>query len=156
LKQDQKPVQGNTILSSDEFRGKWTGEKDGVKVDLTFNGEQIRWQAHWQVGFTKSRTPENPGQSPKIGVNIGADLKCVAEVKAGRLDLYLPAYLGDDKAIKQSSRNGKSPVGQIERGTKETIQLRIIPTGYENLAENSYDYPAVGGIILRRVAEPVK
>ena len=134
LKQDEKPLQGNPIRSSDDLRGKWTGEKNGVKVDLTFNGEQAPWQAHWQVAFAKARKPENPQQSPTVGVDIGAALRCVADVKAGRLSLYLPAYLGDTKEIKQSSHNGLRPVGQVQRGAEGTLRLHIIPTGYENLA----------------------
>jgi RNA polymerase sigma factor (sigma-70 family) len=154
---DAQPPRGNPTLSVNDLRGKWAGEKDGIKVDLTFHGEQARWQAHWQVEFTKARKPENPAQSPNVGVSMGADLKGVADAKAGRLDLYLPAYLGDKKEFKQiAAFNGRAPVGQITRGTEGTIQLRIIPTGYEDLADHSYDYPAVEGLILRRVAERSK
>jgi hypothetical protein len=156
VKQHDNPVPGNLILSSDGFLGKWTGEKDGIKVELTFNGEKARWQAHWQVGFRKSRKPENPQQSPTVGINIGADLKCVADVKAGRLNLYLTAYKGDKKELKQSSFNSLRPVGHIKKGADGTLQLRIIPTGHENLADHSYDYPALEGLILHRVAEPTK
>ena len=142
---DLKPVQGKPILSSDEFRGKWTGEKDGVKVDLTFNGEQARWQAHWQVEFKVARTPENPQQPPTVGVNMGAELKSVPDVKAGRLNLYLPRYTGNDEEFKHlPAFNGGAPVGQIEGGAEGTLQLRILPIGYKNHAPED-EYPAVEG-----------
>jgi len=157
VKQNEKPAEAKPILSSDDLRGKWTGEKNGIKVDLTFNGEQAPWQANWQVAFTKAGKPENPHQSPTVGVDLGAALRCVADVKAARLNLYLPAYLGDKKEIKQiAAFNDRVPVGEIKRGAEGTLRLRIIPTGYENLAEQSYDYPAVESFILRRVAEPSK
>jgi RNA polymerase sigma factor (sigma-70 family) len=153
---DLNPVQGNPILSSDKFRGKWTGEKDGVKVDLTFNGEQARWQAHWQMEFRVSRTPEIPQQPPTVGVNRGADLKCVADVKAGYLKLYLPRYTGNDEEFKQlPAFNGGAPVGQIEGGAEGTLQLRILPIGYKGHAPED-EYPAVEGLILRRAEEPSK
>jgi RNA polymerase sigma factor (sigma-70 family) len=143
-KQEEKPGQDNSPPSSDDLRGKWTGEKNEIKVDLTFHGEQARWQAHWQVEFRKS---------PTSGVSIGADLKGVADRKAGCLNLYLPEYLGDDKELKQiPSFNGLRPVGQVRRGAEGTIQLRILPTGWEH--PDYDDYPAVEGLVLRRVAGP--
>ncbi len=149
-----KPLQGNSMLSSDDLWGKWTGEKEGVKVTLSFYGKRAHSQAHWQVAFTKTRKPEFPGQSPNVGVNMGADLKCVPDAKQGGLQLYLPAYLGDNQEIKQSARGRGKPVGEVQRGAEGTVQLRIIPTGYENLAEHDYDYPAVEGLLLRRVSDP--
>jgi serine/threonine-protein kinase len=149
---NEEPLGGDQILGGDDLRGKWAGEKNGIKVDLTFRGEQ----AHWQVHFRKAITPEDPRQLPSVGVTIGADLKGVVDVKALRLNLHLPAYLGDDKEVQRSSRNGIQPVGQIQRGPEGTMQLRIIPTGYENLALHDYDYPAVEGLVLRRVAESPK
>jgi RNA polymerase sigma factor (sigma-70 family) len=143
-KQDEKPGQGNAIPSSDDLRGKWTGEKNGIKVELTFHGEQARWQAHWQVEFQKT---------PTKGVTIGADLKGDADRKAGCLNLYLPKYLGNAKELKQNpSFNGLRPVGQVQRGAEGTIQLRIIPTGCEH--PDYDDYPVVEDLILRRVREP--
>jgi RNA polymerase sigma factor (sigma-70 family) len=153
----EKPGQANSILSSDDLRGNWTGEKNGIKVDLTFYGEQARWQAHWQVEFRVFRKPEFPGQSPTMGYTAGAELRCVADVKAGCLNLYLPRYLGDNKERKQNpSFNGLRPVGQVQRGAKGTIELRIIPTSIEDVANKLYDYPAVEGLILRRVADEKK
>jgi hypothetical protein len=144
---------GNAGPSIDELRGKWTGEKNGVKVDLTFNDKQARWQANWQVEFSRSVERQAPNQSPTTGVSIGADLKCLADLKGSRWNLYLPAYLGDNQLIKESARGGGKPVGEIQRGAAGTVQLRIIPTGYENVAQQDYDYPAVEGLILRRVPE---
>src|SRR5439155_18954943 len=116
-----------------------------------------RWPAHWQVEYKKPRKPETPLQSPTIEVNKGADLRCVADPnEAGRLNLYLPAYLGDKKEIKESSRGGGKPVGQVQKGAHGNIQLRIIPTGYENPAQQDYDFPAVAGMILHRVGEEEK
>jgi RNA polymerase sigma-70 factor (ECF subfamily) len=141
-------------LSSDDLRGKWTGTQNDIKVELTFYGQQARWPAHWQVEFKKPRKPENPLGSSNIGVNKGADLKCAADPdEAGRLNLYLPAYLGDDKKIKESARGGGKPVGQVQKVDADTIQIRIIPTGYENPAQQDYDFPAVEGMILHRVVE---
>jgi uncharacterized protein (TIGR03067 family) len=63
--------------------------------------------------------------------------------------------LGDNEELKQiAAFNGTAPVGAIKRGAEGTLQLRIIPTGYENLADAGYDYPAVGGLVLRRAAGP--
>jgi len=56
-------------LLSDDLRGKWTGEKDGIKVELTFYGRQAKWPAHWQVVFKRERPQENPSESPTITVN---------------------------------------------------------------------------------------
>jgi len=140
---------GDPIPSSDDLRGNWKGEKNGVKVDLTFTGEK----AHWQVDFVKTRKPKEAYESPNVGVGIGADLKCAPDVKAGRLNLYLPAYLGNDKELKKHPvLTGRAPVGEITRGADRTIQLRIIPSGYENLDQVEHDYPAVEGLILRRTA----
>ena len=151
--QAEEPKPDKPGLSLDDLRGKWAGEKSGIKVALTFTGGQ----AHWQVEFTRSRKPEFPFQSPETGVSLDADLKCVADAKeAGRFNLYLPAYLGDNKEIKQSARGGGKPVGEIQRGADRTIQLRIIPTAYENPAQEDDDYPAVEGLVLRRAAEPAK
>src|SRR5439155_22487823 len=120
-----------------------------MKVELTVYGQQDLWPAHWHVEFKKDRKLDNRLGSSNIGVNKGADLKCVAEPdQPGRLDLYLPAYLGDKKEIKESSWNGKKPVGQVERVNDNVIQLSIIPTGYENVAEKNFDFPAVEEMIL--------
>jgi RNA polymerase sigma factor (sigma-70 family) len=139
-----------TPLSSDDLRGKWTGEKNGVKVELTFYGEEgipgwepwggeTRWQAHWWVECKKHRWPAMATDFPK----------CVADPDhPGRLQLFLPAYAGDRKDLKESSWNGRKPVGEVEERDKETMQLRIIPTGYQN-----YDFPAVEGLVLHRVEE---
>ena len=149
-KQKEKTDKGNSILSSDDLQGKWRGEKNGIKVELTFRGEQ----AHWQVEFRKTRKPRPP-LPPTTLVNKGAALKAVADAKAGCLNLYLPKYLGDKKEFKENpSFNGLRPVGQLQRGGEGTIQLRIIPTGSENLDQEYFDWPAVEGLILRRVTEP--
>ncbi len=150
------PAQDGGRLQIDDLRGKWTGEKNGIKVDLTFHGEQALWQAHWQVAFRATQKP-HPQLPPTCGVNKGADLRGVADAKAGCLNLYLPKYLGDKKEYKQNpSWNGLRPVGKVERGAEGTIQLRMIPTGYENLDQGDFDYPAVESLILHRVAEPAK
>jgi hypothetical protein len=88
---------------------------------------------------------------------MGADLSCTADLKAGCLNLYLPRYLGDNAEHKKNpSFNGLRPVGQVQRGAEGTIHLRIIPTGQENLDIDLFDYPAVEGLVLRRVGEPPK
>src|SRR5207245_340385 len=92
---DEKQLRGNPILSSDELRGKWTGEKNGIKVDLTFSGKEARWQGHWNVIYTKARARQDPEQSPTVAARIGTDLRCAADEKTGRLSLFLPTYLGD-------------------------------------------------------------
>jgi RNA polymerase sigma factor (sigma-70 family) len=137
-------------LSSDDLRGKWAGEKDGIKVELTFYGQagipgwepwggETRWQAHWLVECKKHRWPVMVTDFPK----------CVADPDhPGRLHLFTPAYTGDRKELKESSWNGRKPVGEVQKVDKETIQLRIIPTGYQH-----YDFPAVEGLVLHRVEE---
>jgi RNA polymerase sigma factor (sigma-70 family) len=158
VKQDKKPLQDNPILSSDEFLGKWAGEKDGIKVELTFTGKQAAWgkNAVWKLEYRVARKPKIPQQLPTVGIIKGVDLKCVPDLKTGRLNLYLPKYLGDDKEIKKiPAFNGRAPVGEITRGAEGTIQLRIIPTGCKKFAPED-EYPAVEGLILRRVHEPKK
>ncbi len=137
--------QGKPALSVEELRGKWVGEGAGIKVTLTFTGER----AHWQVDFPRA---VKPGEPAAARVNIGADLRCAADAKAGRVDLYLPAYRGDNEAIRRSSHNGLRPVGQLERAADGTIRLRIIPTGYEDLSRGACDYPSAAGLVLRRVS----
>jgi len=156
--QVEKPVHRNTVLSSDDLRGKWTGEKNGIKVELTFTGKQAAWgkNAVLKLEYRVARKPEIPQQPPTVGVIKGVDLKCIPDVKAGCLNLYLPKYLGDDKEIKKiPALNGRAPVGEIKTGAEGTLQLRIIPTGCEKFAPED-EFPAVEGLILRRVAEPTK
>jgi hypothetical protein len=130
-------------VAIDDLRGKWKGEKNGIKVEVTINGRQ----ASWKVIFHKAINPDQPPTE----VRMGADLKCVSDEETHQLALHLPAYLGDRKELKESpSYNGRRAVGQIRAGAEGTIQLSIIPTGYENLAEKSYDYPSVDGLVLRR------
>jgi len=140
-------------LSSDDLRGLWKGEKDGIKVDLVFYGRLAKWPAHWRVEYKVNDDGVIRGSSdePFLGVHVGADLKVAADPIPGRLSLYLPAYLGDKKEIKASSWNGKTPVGEIEKIDAGTIRLRIIPTGYDDPANNSFDFPAVEGLVLHRV-----
>jgi hypothetical protein len=87
-------------------------------------------------------------------VSKSADLRCKIDEKRAELHLYLPAYLGQDKAIKQSSWNGKTPVVQVRRSSEKAIELRIIPTGYDNPSAHDYDFPAVDHLILRPAATP--
>jgi RNA polymerase sigma factor (sigma-70 family) len=145
-------------LSSDDLRGLWKGEKDGIKVDLVFYGRQAKWPAHWRVEYkmTDEGVIRGSSDEPFLAVHVGADLKVAADPIPGRLNLYLPAYLGDKKEIKESSWNGKTPVGEIEKIDAGTIRLRIIPTGYDDPANNSFDFPAVEGLILHRVEEKEK
>jgi RNA polymerase sigma factor (sigma-70 family) len=145
-------------LSSDDLRGLWKGEKDGIKVDLVFYGRQAKWPAHWRVEYkmTDEGVIRGSSDEPFLAVHVGADLKVAADPIPGRLNLYLPAYLGDKKEIKASSWNGKTPVGEIEKIDAGTIRLRIIPTGYDDPANNSFDFPAVLGLILHRVEEKEK
>jgi RNA polymerase sigma factor (sigma-70 family) len=149
----EEPLQGNRIPLTDYLQGKWTGEKNGIKVDLTLNAKQ----AVWTVEFVRSRKPKVPNQSPTVAVVKGADLKCVPDMKADRWNLYLPSYLGDNEEIKQiDAFNGRAAVGQFQRRAEGTLQLRMIPTGYENLALEDYDYPSVEGMVLRWVGDPPK
>jgi RNA polymerase sigma factor (sigma-70 family) len=143
-------TEGKPAPTRDELQGQWEGTKDGVKVHLTLDGEK----GHWQVEFTRNRKPKEASQSPDVEVRIGADLKCIPDLKGGHWSLYLPAYLGQDKEIKKHpALTGSAAVAEITRREEGAIQLRIIPTGYEDLDRENYDYPAVEGLTLRRVAK---
>ena len=141
------------IKSVSDLKGKWIGEKDGVGVELKFDDTRPgNFPATWIVSFTRSSEPQQPGQTPVTEVRKGADLRCKLDEKRRGLNLYLPAYLGDDKARKESSWNGKTPVAEIRRSDEDALELRIIPTGCENPSAQDYDFPAVDHLILRRVA----
>ncbi len=144
-----KAGRAHSIPSSDDLQGKWTGTKDGVKVDLTFTGERARWQ----VEFTVTRKPKEPFVSPTMGYSKGSDLWCIADRKAGCLDLHGPAMR---KAGGKWDPRSRHLVGQVQRAGKGTLRLRVIPTGHQNEGLVDYDYPAVEGLILRRVGEPTK
>jgi RNA polymerase sigma factor (sigma-70 family) len=140
--EDRRPLPADPIRSSDELRGKWSGAKDGINVDLKFDSQQAPWQAQWQVHFTKPRTPQLANESRTMEVYIGADLKCVADMNTGRLDLFLPAT----KKVNDSAWAPRKRVAQVQRGSEGSIELRILPVG-------AYDYAAVEKLVLRRVAE---
>jgi RNA polymerase sigma factor (sigma-70 family) len=164
VKLDVKPVNGNLMLSLEDLQGKWTGQKNGIKVDLTFHTEQGLWQkymqaymqAHWQVEFRVARKPEHPSQQPTMSYTKGADLSGVlADRKKTSLKLYLPMYLGDKQELKRNpSFNRIRAVAEVQKPAEGTLRLRIVPTGYEDGALKEYDYPAVEGLLLHRVAEP--
>jgi Bacterial Ig-like domain len=139
-------VQNIHPLLGDDLRGNWTGERDGVKVKLTFNDLQAKWPAHWQVEYKRQRPPENSSQSPTIEVNKEADLKVAADATyPGRWNLYVAIRRGIFGFLPIAK------VGYVEKkADKETLQLRVIPTGRENVADHDYDYPAVEGLILHR------
>jgi hypothetical protein len=141
-------MRGKSARSVRDRGGKWEGEQGGVKVALTFAGGR----AHWQVDFLRAVKPGQPASREAGG--RGGRPAVVVDAKAGRVSLYLPAYLGDNEAIRRSSHNGLRPVGQVEEGVDGTIRLRILPTGYEDLAAEAYDYPAAEGLVLRRVPGP--
>lgn len=140
------------IKSVKDLKGNWTGAKDGVSVELKVDDTRPgSFPATLTVAFTSSTAPQLPGETPVIQVSKSTDLRCKLE-KHGGVNLYLPAYLGNDKAIKRSSWNGKKPVAEIRQTGEETIELQIIPTGYENPNAHDYDFPAVDHLILRGVA----
>jgi RNA polymerase sigma factor (sigma-70 family) len=137
---EEEPLRGNPSLPIDDLRGKWTGEKNGIKVDLTFDGEKANLRGNWRVQFKHSPKVVQVGQLPAL-VGIEADMKCVADVKGKRLHLWLESAEGREK-----------PVGEVQRGAEGTILLRIIPIGKkEDVEKGIFDYPAVEGLILRRV-----
>ena len=136
-----------------ELDGAWWGEKDGVRVELRVDSKAKRFQASWTVTYKVRPNQPAPQQPSQFEVRKGADLRCALSAKSGRAELFLPAYLGNDEAIKRSAYNGKSPVGEISQSADGALRLRVTPTGYQNPQMADYDLPEVRGMILRRSAK---
>jgi RNA polymerase sigma factor (sigma-70 family) len=160
----EKLANENLILSLDDLQGRWTGQKNGIKVDLTFNTGQGLWQkytqaymqAHWQVEFQVARKPDKLSRQATMSYTKGADLSCVLTDRTKTsLKLYLPRYLGDKRELNRNpSFNRIRPIAEVQKPGGGTLRLRIVPTGYEDAALKEYDYPAVEGLFLHRVTEP--
>ena len=148
--QTQPAPDQKAIRSVAELDGNWSGEKNGVRVELRFDRKARVFQGRWTLTYWAPRNPPTPGGPPLIEVRKGADLKCVVDPQTGRVKLLLPAYEGRDKAIKQSALNGKRPVGEITQTSDGAFQLRVIPTGYNHPETADYDLPAVEGMLLHR------
>jgi hypothetical protein len=113
-------------LSSKDLTGTWRGEKDGVKVRVTFDGvEDATWQVH----------PEN--------ASIGASLKRVDDKESGAVLLRL------DYVETATGKEGSAVLGKIERGKAGTLNLTILPVATKITAE----YKPVERIPLSEVKE---
>jgi len=113
-------------LTGKDLSGTWRGEKEGVKVQITFRGAD---DATWQV---------NPGSA-----SIGADLKRVDDKKSGTVHLRL------DYAETATGKERSAVLGQVERGESGTLRLTILPAATKITAE----YKPVERIPLREVKE---
>ena len=153
--QTQPAPDEKAIRSIADLDGNWSGEKEGVKVELQFDSVARVFHAQWTLTYTVRRDPPPPQEPPRFEVRKSADLKCVVDPQTGRLKLLLPAYRGSDKAIKRSALNGKSPVGDIAQTSDGTLRLRVISTGYNHPETADYDLPAVEGVLLHRTASTV-
>lgn len=149
--QTQPSERPKPINSVAELDGDWSGEKDGVKVELHFDSKHGPFAANWTVIYAVPVLRPAPQEPPTMEVRKGAELRPV--VKDGRLELFLPAYLGQNPALRRSAWNGKRPVGQIDRRADGAIQFRIIPTGYQDLATADYDFPSVRAMVLHGIAK---
>jgi hypothetical protein len=101
--------------------------------------------------------PQTQPAPDKKAIRSVADLdgNWSGEKEGVKVRLLLPAYQGNDKAIKQSALNGKKPVGEIMQTSDGTLRLRVIPTGYNHPETADNDLPAVEGVLLNRTASTV-
>ena len=115
-------------LSSKELSGTWLGEKESVKVEITFRGtDDAKWHLN-TVGAT-------------YGANIGADLKRVDDPQSGRVLLRF------DYRSTSTGELGSAVLGCVERGEADTLQLTILPKATEFVKE----YKPVERILLNAV-----
>ena len=115
-------------LSSKELSGTWRGEKESVKVEITFRGtDDAKWHLN-TIGATS-------------GANIGTDLKRVDDPQSGSVLLRF------DYRSTSTGELGSAVLGCVERGEADTLQLTILPKATEFVKE----YKPVKRIPLSKV-----
>jgi hypothetical protein len=115
-------------LRSKELSGTWRGEKERVKVEITFAGTD---DAKWHLNTTGATS----------GANIGADLKREDDPLSGRVLLRF------DYRSTSTGELGSAVLGYVERGEADTLQLTILPKATEFVRE----YKPVERIPLSKV-----
>ena len=117
------------LPNEQKLSGKWHGEKDGIKVRLTFHSP---FEARWKVDTGCA--------------GIGVSFRNVIDEKAGVIDLWLDYkwVTGDKKG-----QSGSQILGQARDGAGDTLLLNILPT---DLYPPSYRYKPVNDVVLSRVA----
>jgi RNA polymerase sigma factor (sigma-70 family) len=128
----EKPVQPatkqeNSSFNSRDCSGKWRGEKDGMKVELVFTGED---DARWVIRMK--------------GVQIEADLKR-GEVSGGGIvtedDLKPAAKAKVYLRFGTKENPTGTVVGTVERGDGGSLSLDILPAATE-----IWTYPRFGTV----------
>ncbi|MEO8351303.1 MAG: M56 family metallopeptidase, partial [Chthoniobacteraceae bacterium] len=129
------PVQQQVPLSTDSAKidramleGNWEGEKDGANVKVQFQWLSEHQQVRWDV--------KQPGSS------IAAQMSVVIEP--------------DGSAAKLIFRKGlefEATQGRLTPGEDGTLVLEIIPN--PNKSDRGPGYPAVKGLVLKRVPDAV-
>jgi hypothetical protein len=108
-------------LTSRDLSGTWAGEKDGVRVKVTFlEGDDVRWSVTTDKGSNH------------------ASLKREDDRASGTVHLRFYSAL--------KPRTG-TVFGQVGPGVGEGLRLTILPAAAENAAP---EYKAVEGIPLQR------
>ncbi|MBC8869335.1 MAG: hypothetical protein H8E44_07945 [Planctomycetes bacterium] len=109
-------------LSSKELSGTWLGEKESVKVEITFRGTD---DAKWQLNTI----------SPNFVANIGADLKRVDDPQSDRVLLRF------DYRSTSTGELGSAVIGLVDLGEADTLQLTILPKATEFVREQTCTRP---------------
>ncbi len=115
-----------TVLTSSELSAKWTGEKDGVKAELTFRDGQ---NATWRLLNSHAM--------------ISADLKVIDEPKSGLIDLRA------DYVITATGEHHSDVIGTLDRGPDRTLLLSVLPAA----EKMDGDYVKVSQISLVSVSK---
>ncbi len=93
--------------------GRWTGEKDGTKVVVSFKGDEVHWTVVQQAGKVKETISAGP-------------MECVFVSKAGWVDFLLPVAERNSKGEK-TGKTESLQVGRLYRGPDNAICLKIYP-----------------------------
>ncbi len=91
-------------LTGKDLSGTWRGEKNGIKVQITFGGTEDA-RLHMRL--------------PKAGID--ADLKRVDDKKSGTVHLRL------DYVETATGKKGSAVRGHLERDESGTLRLTILP-----------------------------
>ncbi len=117
----------NRLPNEQKLSGKWYGEKEGIKVWLTFHSPV---EARWKVYTGRAR--------------IGVSFRNVIDEEAGVINLWFDYkwVTGDKKG-----QSGSQVLGQVRDGARDTLLLNILPT---DLYQPSDRYRPVKDIVLNR------
>ncbi len=122
-------TQPSHSITTRDLSGKWQGEKDGVKVEVTFHApDKCTWRIQYDPASNRSAV-------------ILADLKRINDEKSNSIGLRL------DFVTAATGEKHSQIIGKLESTDSSKLNLTILPAA----RQSDNDYPAQTTVSLTKI-----